>query len=226
MKIAVVAAMDEEINNLICAMSSFKTTNIFDLAVNEGTINDKQIIAVKSNIGKVNASVAVQTVLLKYNADAVISIGVAGSIQTHDIGSVAVAEKVVQYDLDTTAFSKPIGYIDSLNKNVLDCDAHINKRLNLAAERAGLHHFNAFYSTGDSFLTHSKMKKIHEHIGADVFDMEFGAIAQVCSLAGVPFGCCKAISDNGKGSEEYLFNKNQSALNSIQIIKHFIDMCE
>ena len=64
MKIAVIGAMEEEVELLRKAITSPQTTNIANIEYIEGSIKNHDVILLKSGIGKVNAAMAT-TILLE-----------------------------------------------------------------------------------------------------------------------------------------------------------------
>ena len=51
-------------------------------------------------VGKVNAAVCSQTMILKYSPDIMINVGVAGGLSDEfKIGDIAVADSVVEHDM-------------------------------------------------------------------------------------------------------------------------------
>ena len=78
MKIAVIGAMEEEVELLRNAIKSPQTTVIANIEYIEGSIENHEIILVKSGIGKVNAAMATTILLEKFTPDVVLNTGSAG----------------------------------------------------------------------------------------------------------------------------------------------------
>ena len=107
-----------------------------------------------------------------------------------------IAERFVQHDVDTTAIGDPVGFVSTVNKVFFDTDKGITFRLKAAIGNKARTHLGTV-ATGDQFIADKKTgKKIHERFNASACDMEGCAIAQVCALAGVPFGAVRCISDS------------------------------
>src|SRR5699024_6456393 len=88
-----------------------------------GDINGISVVVAAAGVGKVNAAVCAQTMILTYKPDYVINIGVAGGLAPElGIGDIAVAENVVEHDMDTTPIGDVPGYISGINIVRIPCD--------------------------------------------------------------------------------------------------------
>lgn len=128
-------------------------------------------------VGKVNAAIAVTSILAEHSPTRVVNLGTAGALHdgmsgTHVIGT------VLEHDLDDDAifglaglhFSEPIGLGDG-------------PRL----------------ATGDMFVNDPATRtRLAQQ--ADLVDMEGYAIAKAAVAAGVPVTLVKQVSDNADGS--------------------------
>ena len=65
----------------------------------------KDVIVVKSGIGKVNAAICTQILATYFKVDAVINTGIAGSLRAEiNIGDVVLSTDALQHDMDATNF--------------------------------------------------------------------------------------------------------------------------
>ena len=67
MKIGIIGAMDVEIETLKNKMTNINEIESCHLKFYEGMLHDKQIVLVQSGVGKVNAGVCAQILILKMN---------------------------------------------------------------------------------------------------------------------------------------------------------------
>jgi adenosylhomocysteine nucleosidase len=59
-------------------------------------------------------------------------------------------------------------------------------------------------ASGDRFVADREaMKNICEQFGAVGVEMESGAVAQICTAAGVPFAVLRCVSDGGDSVRDY-----------------------
>ena len=86
--IAIIAAMDKELNTLLDALTVASIEVFADKTFYVGTLNGKEVVIAKSGIGKVNAAVTTAILLQRYEIDYLINTGVAGGVlpsQSQDI---------------------------------------------------------------------------------------------------------------------------------------------
>ena len=80
MKVGIIGAMDVEVEEIINNMAEKKTEDVGHLHFVEGFIDKTPVVIVQSGVGKVNAGICAQTLILKYNVTCVINTGIAGGI--------------------------------------------------------------------------------------------------------------------------------------------------
>ena len=209
--IGIMGAMQPEVDSLIRELKGAKkqTVSGYDFAL--GTLGSHEVVIVKCGVGKVNAAVCCQTMILTYHPEAIINTGVAGSLSPKlDILDVAVATDAVQHDYDTTALGEPAGAL-SINGELvtcLPCDAAWRDRLIKAATAVGVKAIPARIASGDQFITRGEDKaRIVRQFAAQACEMEGASIAQVCYLAGVPCAILRAISDSTDGNHSMEFTE-------------------
>ena len=193
----IIGAMDVEIESIASNMQNVEHKVISGIPFSKGTLNGRPIVLARCGIGKVNAAVCTQIMLSAFGVNAVINTGVAGAvskgIRQNDI---VIAERFVQHDVDTSPIGDPVGFVSTINRIYFEADSSITSRLKAAIGNKARTHMGTV-ATGDQFIADKKTgSKIHEQFKALACDMEGGAIAQVCALAGVPFGAVRCISDS------------------------------
>ena len=198
--IGIIGAMQAEIDGLKNEIEDLRTERFggFEFAV--GHIGSHEVAVVRAGVGKVNAAVCTQTLILKYQPEVIINSGVAGSLSPKlNILDVAVATDAVQHDYDTTGLGEPRGAL-TLGEDLvveLPCDETWRERLLKAAKTVGVHAIPARIASGDRFVTRKEEKqRIVDDFHADACEMEGAAIAQTCYLSGVPCAILRAISDS------------------------------
>ena len=103
MRIGVIGAMQIEVDNLKASMSDISTKEYSGVTYVCGTIGDKEVVAAVCGIGKVFAAICAEAMILEFHVDYVINIGVGGTLcKELGVMDVAVADKVVQHDMNTT----------------------------------------------------------------------------------------------------------------------------
>lgn len=209
--IGIIAAMQEEMNEIKKIMNNVQEKTIYELKFYEGTIDNKNIVLVESGVGKVNAARTTQVLIDNYKIDAVINVGSAGSAnQELQIGDIVIGKTLVQHDFDITAFGHPKGYISNVGEKIKS-DENLIKSMEQTIENLQNKEFKIKIGTiasGDIFCTEPKMKeKIRDKFNADAIEMEGAAIAQVCKLDNVPVLVIRSISDSPNGNNNITFEQ-------------------
>lgn len=206
--IAIIAAMDEEIESIEKLMLDISVKEIYDLQFIEGKINKKEVVLVKCGVGKVNAARTTQILIHNFDVEYVINVGTAGSLNEKiEIGDLVIGEKLLQHDFNITAFGHEKGYITNIGKYLYSDKSLIEKaKLTIEKMNEKFKQHIGIIATGDIFVQGIDIKnKIKEEFNADCVEMEGAAIAQVCALDKVPFIVIRAISDKPNGNNNIDF---------------------
>ena len=111
-KFGIIAAMQEEMQEIQKIMDNVKETKIYDLNFIIGEISNYKVVLVEAGVGKVNAARTTQILIDNFEVDAIINVGsAAASNEKLNIGDIVIANKLVQHDFDITAFGHDKGYI-------------------------------------------------------------------------------------------------------------------
>lgn len=153
-------------------------------------------------IGKVNAARAA-TLMLERGVELIIVGGVCAALPGYEVGETFIVNEAVQYDYGSLRSEKerdvlPPGHLPGqttgaktfgMTQTYYDLVMRINQASELLLNQKRI-------ATGDSFITSLAVaKKISGQVGADLFDMEIGAIAQVCERSGIPWFGVKTVTD-------------------------------
>lgn len=110
--IGIIGAMDEEVAKLKADLTDTMEEQHTGLTFVTGKLSGKDVVVVRSGIGKVNAGACTAVLIDRYHVDYVINTGIAGSLDAHiDIGDIVLSEDAVQYDMDATNFGYQLGEI-------------------------------------------------------------------------------------------------------------------
>ena len=210
-KFGIIAAMQEEMQEIEKIMEEKKQQKVYELNFIKGRINNTEVVLVEAGIGKVNAARTTQILIDNFNIDAIINVGSAGSANDElEIGDIVIGDKIVQHDFDITAFGHPKGYISNLGQYI-ESDKLLIEKLQKVISNISNSDFNikiGTIATGDIFCTQLNMKeKIRNKFNADAIEMEGAAIAQVCKLDNVPFIVIRSISDKPNGNNNITFDE-------------------
>ena len=229
----VIAAMKIEAEHIAAAMEDARTETVGGIEFTvgkirgEGKSGEAEVILAVCGIGKVNAAMCAQTMIVTYHPDKIVNTGVAGALSPElGVGDVVIASDLVEHDFDTTGFGDPPGLIPGLGTVKMHCsDSLRTDELETAAEEVlrgtGAKILQGIIATGDQFIADGeRKKKIVETFGAVSCEMEGGAVAQVCSLNKVPFAVIRTMSDSADGGalDDYPAFAKRSAEISAKIV--------
>lgn len=228
MKIGVIGAMQMEVDTLKESMEDIRTEEYSGVTYVSGMLGDKEVVAAVCGIGKVFAAICAEAMILKFNVDCVINIGVAGTLcKDLKVMDVAVADQVVQHDMNTSALGDPVGLLSGLNEVFIPADEKMRKLLCSCLQEKGIPYKVGTIATGDLFLHKEEQKtRINSRFGAIAGEMEGGSIGHVCYVNKVPFAILRSISDGEGGAMDYEAFAEKAALQSILVVVDFISRAD
>ena len=231
-KIAIIGAMDCEIEDIKREIIDLKEQNYADLKIFTGTINNKFVILAQSGIGKVNAALNTQYIIDTFKPNIIINTGVAGGIaEGLDVGDIIIGTYLVQHDFDVTVLGYARGYMcTGVEKNKPTkyyCDKELINKIQYSLEQNistnKIH--KGIIASGDKFISGKEIKKeINEYFGAIAVEMEGCAIEQVATRNKIPFIVTRAISDLADGKTAEYQNEFERKISEVsaQTIKIFL----
>lgn len=210
-KVGIIVAMEEELEQILNITNDIEEKEISGLNFKLGKIEKKNVVLVKSGVGKVNAARVTQILIDKFNVEYVINVGSAGALNPLlNIGDIVIGEKLVQHDFDITAFDHDKGYITGVGDYIYSDNTLAEKFKKIANKLFEKEYKikSGIIATGDIFCTDIEMKnKIYSKFDADCVEMEGAAVAQVCYLDELPFIVIRSISDSPNGKNAIDFDK-------------------
>lgn len=232
MKVGIIAAMEEEIKDLLSHVENMETYKKGGCTYYSGTINGIDTVLLLSGIGKVSVAVGTTLLIDHYSPDIIINTGSAGGLDSRlNVGDIVISNEVRYNDVDVTIFDYEFGQIPQMPP-CFTPDEKLSDTAEKAAEKIkdiAVHH--GLVVTGDSFIHDpAKVEEMKSKLPPMLAtEMEAAAIAQVCHMFKLPFIIIRAISDvPGKESkqsfEEFLklAGKN-SATMVLEILKEIKD---
>lgn len=226
MKIAILGAMREEIEPFLTKIENLTKHEYASNIFYTGTLCGKEIAMAYSKIGKVNAALTATLLIEKFGCQKLLFSGVAGGInEALKIGDLIFGEKLVQHDVDITAFGHPWGFIPE-SGDFVESDGELNELAKKVASKMGIKIIGGTIATGDQFIASEEKKEwIKNTYKADALEMEGASVGYVCKCLNVPFFVLRAISDTadmdaGFSFEEFLVS---SAKVSANFLENMID---
>lgn len=202
--IGIIGAMDEEVSRLKEKMQVKRIENKAGMEFFEGDLSGKDVVIVRSGIGKVNAGICTQILVDDFQVEAVINTGVAGSLRNEiNIGDIVLSSDALQHDMDATGFGYEPGIIPRMDNSIFAAD----KELLMVAEKVNrevnseIETFVGRVVSGDQFISDKEKKDyLVKQFSGYCTEMEGAAIAQTCYVNKIPFLVIRAISDKADNS--------------------------
>jgi len=227
--LGIIGAMDEEVAKIKEQMDNVKVMSKAAMDFYEGTLNGKEVVVVRSGIGKVNAAMCAQILVDTYEVEAVINTGIAGSLNAQiDIGDIVLSTDTLEHDMDAVAFGYPVGQIPRMDTLSFKADEKLRA---LAKKVCGevvpeVSVFEGRVVSGDQFVSDKGKKDwLVENFNGYCTEMEGAAIAHAAYLNGIPFLIIRAISDKAddSASMDYPTFEAQAIEHSVKLL---LAMCE
>lgn len=198
MKIAVIGAMEQEVELLRNEIENAATRTIANSEFTMGTYKNHEIILLKSGVGKVNAAMTTSILINEYNPDYVINTGSAGGYDPMlEVGAIVISDEVRHHDVDVTAFGYELGQVPQLPA-AFKANEKLMKLAEEAVKEIGEHQSaTGLIATGDIFMHNpEKVEEVRTNFPQmKACEMEAAAVAQVCHQFEVPFVVIRALSD-------------------------------
>ncbi len=223
--IGIIGAMEEEVTQLKEAMVTEEVVEYASMVFCKGTLEEQDIVVVKSGIGKVNAAVCAQILVDRFGADTLINTGIAGSLDAAiNIGDMVISTDSVQHDMDASIFGDPVGQIPRMDTFSFPADEALVK---LAVEtnkevNPDIQTFTGRVVSGDQFVSSKEVKdRLVSMFDGKCTEMEGAAIAHVAYLNKVSCVIIRAISDKADNSAtmDYPTFERQAIAHSVRLVK-------
>ena len=230
-KYGIIGAMESEVKELCDELANKEIVEFAGLNFFTGFLKGKDVVIVKSGIGKVNAALCAQALILKFGVTKVINTGIAGAFAKGlCVFDFVVSTAAVYHDFDTTAFGYKMGQVPGMPQ-VFTADEKLADSAVAAfgkTEFAKQHKvIKGVVASGDQFISDSMAKKtIQANFEPACVEMEGCAIAHACYLNKVPFVIVRCMSDMADESVEqtYSFNEDICANACACLVKQIIEI--
>ena len=226
--LGIIGAMDEEVAMIKAQLTDVQVETRAAMDFYKGKLEGKEVVVVRSGIGKVNAAMCTQTLADIYGVTGVVNTGIAGSLKAEiDIGDIVLSSDAVQHDMDATGFGYEPGQIPRVETLAFKADEGL---IHLAEEccskvNPDIHTFVGRVVTGDQFISDKGKKKwLTDTFGGYCTEMEGAAIAQACYLNSIPFLIVRAISDKADDSAtvDYPAFEAKAIIHSVNLLTEIV----
>ena len=205
--IGAVIAMQSKAEILLDEMDVSRSLTVSGKQIYVGKAYGKDVALCVCGVGKVNAALGTQLLVSKFDAEKILNFGVAGGLnKSVALCGVYQIEAATQFDFDLVQLNgTKIGTLNEYTESYLPLNA---LRGDFPKKRLGT--ADRFNDSPEDYALLTK------ELGADIRDMEGGAIVQAAHAAELPVYAVKAISDlagSGSTTEQFLVNKNKALQN-------------
>lgn len=221
-KLGIIAAMEVESKIILETLKEnggVQETKCCGTIYYEGRIGSVQIVLARSGVGKVNAALCAQCMILRFGTDFIVNTGIAGAMgKGLGVLDIVVSSDAVYHDVDATNWGYKIGQIPQMDVYNFEADkkmvAAIQEIFPTLQEAQGHKLAVGRVASGDQFIADKELKaRIMQNFNPLCVEMEGAAIAHACHLNGVPFVIIRALSDmaDDNGEAAYTFNEETAA---------------
>lgn len=233
-KIGIIGAMQVEVDWLRELMKKEGKTEVVQaggLEFESGKIHGKEAVVVRSGVGKVNAALCAQRLILQFNCTNIINTGIAGAMaEGLGVLDFVVSVDAVYHDMDATGFGYKPGQIPQMSVFSFEADKNMicaaKKAFENCKEAEGHKMMEGRIATGDQFISEKPVKtRIGQNFSPACVEMEGAAIAHACHLNGIPFVIIRCMSDmaDDLSSNGYDFNEAVAARLSAGVVEKLVE---
>jgi len=230
MKIGIIGAMDEEVNRYIQELKNCKKIKHAKFDFYSGNLSGKEVVVIKSGIGKVNAAACTQILIDTFKISKIIFTGVAGALNPIlNPYEIVISKDSVQHDIDITAFGREKGEIPDEDSSIFKADKNLLELSCKIAKEENLKIISGRVLTGDQFIqSKEKSRELRKYFNGDCVDMETAAVAHVCKINQIPYVAIRSISDKADHSANIDFDVflHKAAENSYSLVKKILKALE
>lgn len=214
-KYGILCAVEKELKPYLQDINDIKTTTVAMLSFHQGTIDNVDVVAVYFGVGKVNAAIAAQILIDRFQVEYIIISGTAGGLKPGiNVFDTVVCTEYICHDTNNEIFTdyhpwmkEPKFYAD---KELISCAEKVSKNVSQEV------HFG-LSTTGEIFMN-------LENTEAICVEMENIAVAHVCYVNKIPFIAIRSISDNKEDGGQDAINRSfdKASYQSYNLVKEII----
>ena len=217
-KVGIIGAMSVELELLKSKLEENPAvTKAGGMTFTEGKINEIPVVLVQSGVGKVNAALCAQRLILKFGCTHIINTGIAGAMASGlKVLDFVASTDAVYHDMDATGFGYKKTEIPQMKCSDFPADGKMLEAARSAFKEFPAEHKLVFgrIATGDQFISDKEKKSaIQETCSPACVEMEGAAVAHACWINEIPFVIIRCMSDmaDDDGESIYSFNENEAA---------------
>ncbi|MBM7613750.1 5'-methylthioadenosine/adenosylhomocysteine nucleosidase [Alkaliphilus hydrothermalis] len=189
-----------------------------------GNFENIEVVAAFSGVCKVNAAIATQIMIDKFDVTQLILTGVAGALcDSLQIGDIVIGSEIAYHDVAKGILTEYHPWMEDIYFKPDTTLMHWAEDLSKSDQFKDRCHIGRII-TGEAFITEKERDLLIEAFEPLCVDMESASFAHVCYANSIPFLVIRSISDlaNEDGSDSFEKNMEVAALNSIILVEEII----
>jgi len=237
-KIGIIGAMDIEVTllknvlNPLPVEKEIKKTEAGSCVFFEGILDGTPVVIVQSGVGKVNAALCAQRLILQFGVTHIVNTGIAGAMAAGlKVQDVVISTDALYHDVNAVDFGYKVTEVPGMKCSDFSADkkmiAAAEKAFETLEEAAGHSLVKGRVATGDQFIASKELKaNIKSSCNPACVEMEGAAIAHACYLNDTPFLIIRCMSDmaDDNGEATYDFNEQAAATLSAKLVRKMIEL--
>lgn len=217
-KLGIIGAMQSEVEILLNALKeggNVTETKAGGTIYYEGKIGNVALVLARSGVGKVNAALCAQRMMLQFGADFIINSGIAGAMGGGlGVFDVVLSSDALYHDVDAVAFGYKPTEVPQMECSDFPADKSMIEKIQAIfptlPESKGHRLAVGRVASGDQFIADKAVKERIKNICAPLcVEMEGAAVAHACYLNNTPFVIMRTLSDMADDTVETTYNFNE-----------------
>ncbi len=225
-KIGIIGAMAVEVDRLCALLEDKKETSAGGLLYSSGKLNGVDAVVVRSGVGKVNAALCAQRLVLEFGVTHIVNTGIAGAMASGlGVLDFVASTDALYHDMDATGFGYKVTEIPQMECSDFKADPRMLDAATMAfarlPEAKGHQLVAGRIASGDQFISDRAVKeRIRRDCSPVCVEMEGAAIAHAAFVNNVPFLVIRCMSDmaDDSGESVYAFNEETAASLSASLV--------
>ena len=195
-----------------------------------GYLDNTRVVIVRSGVGKVNAALCAQRLVLEFGATHIINTGIAGAMASGlGVLDFVVSKDALYHDMDATTFGYKVTQIPQMKCSDFKADKKLmdaaTKAFAQMKEASGHQMVVGRVASGDQFIGTRELKAvIQKNCKPACVEMEGAAIAHAAYLNKVPFVIIRCMSDTAdeSGDKTYSWNEEKAAKLCAKLVRNML----
>jgi adenosylhomocysteine nucleosidase len=205
--VAVLAAMQEELDAILALFENCKKTDFCGMQIHTAELNNRRFIFALSGVGRANTAINSALIAKEYKPDIMLNVGTAGGLQKEQkILDVVIPGEIVAVDVDLTSLGFEYGQVMGEPVSYF-ADKELQTEIFKISKSFATTHKGTVGSSEAFICKPEQVAEIHRRFGENrvvCVEMEAFSIAVTCSRFKIPFAIIRSLSDvpaHGEGNE-------------------------